>query len=150
MKKAVLVVLSFVMVLCFVACGTKTVDIDAFKKDVTENVEFAVELNKIENSLFSTIYGIELPKNAQCEVWCGSAAAADQFAVFEVQNSSETAAVKKSVEELRDALAETYSSYATEQLDKINNAVIRTGDKYVIFIITDDYKNAATLADKYF
>lgn len=150
MKKAVLAVVSLIMAFSLVACGSKTVDINAFRDDVLKNVEFAVELNEIDTQLFSTIYGVELPADAKAQVWCGSAAAADQFAIFTVENSSEIQAVKKSVEEMRDNLAATYSTYATEQLDRINNAVIRTNDKYVVFIITEDYKNAGTLADKYF
>lgn len=149
-KKTGLFMLSLILSLSLAACGAKTVDEKAFSDDVLKNVKFAVELNKIDSGMFSTLYGVDLPKDGEAQVYCGSAAAADQFLIFKVENSSEIDGIKTSVEELRDNLAATYKTYNTAELDKINNAVIRTSDSLVIMIITDDYDNAAKIADKYF
>ena len=171
MKNALKTAISLILVLCFVfsfaGCYedyTETessdyieFDVDKFEQELRHNVKYEAKFP--EESLKSSVLGIHfptLPKKESGEpivkgdFWVGEdVATADLILLMKTDDEKDTDTIVKWAQDHKASLIETYSDYDAEEVKKIENAVIRKNGKFVVFVITDDYKTAQGIVDKH-
>ncbi len=169
MKKILKISLSALLVMLlafsFAACGEdekldlgyKEFDVEAMENDLRNSVKYEAKLP--EKSLGSSVLAVHfptLPKNdkgevyAQGDFWVGDdVATADLIMLIKGNNEKEGTELFEWAEAHKQSLIETYSDYDPEEVKKIENAVIRQNGKIVVFVITNDYKTAQGVVDKY-
>ncbi len=130
-------------------CGEKKFtaeNAEALVAEVLENVEFQKELTELPESLLGTSY--DLIEGVEVKAYTAGYPA-DRFAVFSTEDTAKIPEVKTMLTQKAQELIDTYSSYDTSQVDKLENATIEAKGNYVIFIVTDDYENAKSVLAKY-
>ena len=130
-------------------CGAKNLtaeDKKALVSDVIEKVEFQQTLTESPEAMLGSLY--DIPEGVEVESY-SAGYPADRFAVFYADDSAKVPEVKTMLEAKVQELIDTYSSYDTTQVGKLENAIIEIRGNYVIFIVTDDYENAKKVVAKY-
>ncbi|GMQ55671.1 hypothetical protein AN1V17_00630 [Vallitalea sediminicola] len=141
MKKFICIILTMTVgLLTLVGCASKdkdiTIDISALAGDLTSKIEYQDELTKIEGSSVESIYQIDYAVSS--EVYVSSGATAEEVAVFELKDKSEADNAYKAAEERISAQKQAFESYVPEEMEKLDNAVIKKIDKYVIVCVAND------------
>ena len=155
MKKAIKKIFIVLMCLSIAAVGfgckgkdeTKEFDRAALEEDVLENVEFSIELEPLNPVVFSIYY--EIPEGVDSSIYQGGGASPDVFATFNASDEEGVKATVKMLEERVHSLKTDYTDYDAAELKKIDNAIIKTYETYIIYCITDDYENANKIIDGY-
>ncbi|GMQ62488.1 DUF4358 domain-containing protein [Vallitalea maricola] len=141
MKRFICILLTMAIGLfTLVGCGGKdkdiTIDISALAGDLTSKIEFQDDLTKIEGNSVESIYQIDYAVSS--EVYVSSGATAEEVAVFELKDEKEADNAYKAAEERIDAQKQAFESYVPEEMEKLDNAVVKKIGKYVIVCVAND------------
>ncbi|QUH30571.1 DUF4358 domain-containing protein [Vallitalea guaymasensis] len=141
MKRFICILLTMTIGLfTLVGCGGKdkdiTIDISALAGDLTSKIEFQDDLTKIEGNSIESIYQIDYAVSS--EVYVSSGATAEEVAVFELKDETEADNAYKAAGERIDAQKQAFESYVPEEMEKLDNAVVKKVGKYVIVCVAND------------
>lgn len=148
-KKLTAILLAALIALLGFGCGGKAFTEETAKElvtDVIENVKFQQTLTESPEAMLGSLY--DIPERVKVESY-SAGYPADRFALFCAEDSAKIPEIKTMLEAKVQELIDTYSSYDTTQVGKLENAIIETRGNYVIFIVTDDHENAKTVVGKY-
>ena len=125
----------------FVGCKSNdtkevTLNISDLATDLNEDIEYVDDLTKIDDSVVQTIYPIDYA--VASEVYVSSGATAEEIAVFELENEEDADKALKVCEERIDTQKEAYETYVPEEMEKLDNAVVKKIGKYVIVCVAND------------
>lgn len=79
---------------------------------------------------------------------CGSGAFADEVSVFELKDESDADALIEALEARKETKYNDFKDYVPDECDKIENAVIKSTGKYVLFATTPDNELAESIFDE--
>ena len=141
MKKNYCILFAIIISLfAFVGCKSDdkevTLDISDLATNLNEKIEFVDDLTKIDDSSIQTIYQIDYA--VASEVYVSSGATAEEIAVFELEDKEDADKAYKACEERIETQKEAFETYIPEEMEKLDNAVIKKVGKYVIVCIADN------------
>ncbi len=148
-KRFSAVILVITLMFTAFGCGGKDFSDEsamALVDEVLESVEFQQELTELPETLLGSSYDLIDGVDALAY---SAGYPADRFAIFKADDAKKLPEISKMLENKAQELIDTYSSYDTSQVGKLENAIIETKGNYVIFIVTDDYENAKNIVGKY-
>lgn len=124
--------------------AAKEIDTETVAKAILAEGLFEGTLDLIDPAALEALYP-GLPADAKGTVYMPGVTCADEVAVF---TSSDTAALEACV---KDHVAEQragFASYMPEQVPKLDDAVIVTGNGAVVLVISDDADGARAIVEK--
>lgn len=139
------------------ACGTSntesaktSLDSDAICKEIIEAGAFADTLNIIDSSYSDMTIGINTDSFTNAVIYTGSGATAEELSIIQVAEAKNTDYIISKLQTHIANQANAYGGYKPEEVDKINNAIIKKTDCYVILCVASDNAKALDIIDKYF
>ncbi len=140
-KKTLSILICFLFALSVAGCTSELTPEkqEALIAEVLENVEFQQEMTQLNEMLVGTSY--DIPEGVTAEAY-SAGYPADRFALFNCESSALASEVEAMLQSKTKELYDTYKSYDTSQLNKLDNAIIKTSGNTVIYCVTDDYENA--------
>lgn len=141
MKKNYCILFAVIISLfAFVGCKSEdkevTLNISDLATDLNEKIEFVDDLTKIDDSSIETIYAIDYAEAS--EVYVSSGATAEEIAVFELKDEDDADKAYKACEERIETQKEAFETYIPEEMEKLDNAVVKKVGKYVIVCVADN------------
>ena len=154
MKKILALVMAALFLFAAVGCGAKEpadlkVDTAALLSDLESKVPYPDEINAIDSSMADMLLTPDkLPEGAEAAIYlnslsnvrillvtCPDAAAAEGFVPV----------LKGFIDRQKDVNA----SYAPEEVEPLDNALLRQAGPYVVLVVSDDSAAAASVVDGY-
>ncbi len=165
MRKKAILVLTFALCMAGLsACGkeNKTENTSAVTEE--QQTDFAVQeladkikseitftdLSVIENGVaINRLYELDENKIDSAAFYSNSNATAEDIAVIKVNDESYVADVKKAFETRVADQKESFQSYNANEVPKLDDAVIISGGKYVVLVVSGDSAKAKEIIGQY-
>lgn len=151
MKKRLLSLTTFtaaaLCLMSFSGCGSTISenDVQETLRSLLDDVQFETELAEVGNN--ALLYFSDLPEDTALQFYKASGYCADQIALFTFSDASECKDAVSSLEDYVSDLESQYASYAPEQVDKLQHAVIYPCEQFLFLCVTNDYTNASSILD---
>ena len=126
-------------------CGSskKTLDIEAFSKDVLSKGSFNDELILLPDKVTADYYDLSFDGLEEYRVYVSATSAtASEFAVFKCSGEAALKAAKAAVEARISDQLFNYENYRPDEKFRLDNALIETNGDYLLFVVSD---NSATI-----
>lgn len=151
MKKAILVLVSVVMVMTLAACGGSKgdFDVDALGNDLSTKITYKDSLGKMDldtASMFLNLSDISVVKAA---IYEGSGGTAEEIVVLECVSDADASKAEQVLKDRVSEQIESFADYVPEELTKLNAAVIKVSGKYAVLSVSDTPDEARKLIDQY-
>ncbi|MBQ8208761.1 MAG: DUF4358 domain-containing protein [Clostridia bacterium] len=143
---------AFTMLFALASCGEKkeiTIDIEALAAEISEIYKDGeIELTNIGEETVDINYGIKgLYSYVHCE---GSITlTSDEILVIEATDEANAEKAYEIIEEYRLERIKLYSSYAMDQVPKLEDALLERAGKYIIFVVSEDTSEAEKIWNEY-
>lgn len=139
MKRLFCGLIAVMLMFVLVSCGSQTTQIDknALASHILQNVSFAEHLEEIDSEYAVSSFDLD-PESCSAVCFNSSAAVADTLTIFEANDESYVSAINEAVNAKIDYLKEGYSDYGPAEVPKIENAVVITEGRFVVFCICPD------------
>ena len=166
-KKIALIVTLVICTMGMAACGdqkdddkkeTKTESTAAVQEDFSVS-ELAdklkaegsfTDLSPLESKIaVERLYGLDSSKIEDSAFYSNSNATAEDVAVIKVNDESYVADVKKAIEDRVAEQTKSFESYNAAEVPKLEDAVIITSGKYVVFVVSGDSAKAKDIIKGY-
>jgi len=150
MKKLLVAVL-LLMTFVFVACGSPEVadgeefvlDVETVGARVMEEITFVDLLAPLDTEMVPWRY--QCDENTVGWAWVGSGATAEEFAIFQIVGEDDSAALSAALEYHLAEVRESFSVYLPDEVEKIDDAVVKQYGNYWVLLISDDNRAESRL-----
>ena len=155
MKKRLLsLVLILAIAMTFTGCQEKenlVIDIDALSTEAINVAEFRDELEELDDTVLTNVYtSIQLSDIEEYKVYVNSTSAkAEELAIFKAKDETAAQNILQSVNERIEDLKFGFEGYIPEELQYIENAVVKKEGKYVLFAVGKNYEKLNEVFIKY-
>ena len=125
MKKTVAFLLAIVCLAALLTgCGgsKKTMEPRAFVDDVLANANFTDSLNQLSDDVVAQYYGVDSADYTSAIAYGGTAATAEQIAVFEAKDSAAAERILSALQTFVAEKVEAYKSYGPAAAMSLENA----------------------------
>lgn len=152
-----MMMIGMIMVLAFTACGnnitnknTGTKLEETLGQKLLDEVKFKDKLEPVDEKAIENLYGITKEQYTAAKVYMSTGATAEEIAVFRVDADDKAATIEDALKARVEDQKSIMKDYLPNEMTKLDNAIIKSKDHYVILCITDDVKNAQKIIDKSF
>lgn len=111
---------------------------------------FEDALAEVDSSYSEMLMQITTDEYVSAIIYMGSGATAERLAIFETTDSTAAESLKEKCTTHITEQTAAYADYMPEEVDKLNNAIIKTNGKYVILCVAQDYEVANKVIGTYF
>lgn len=146
MKKAILSLMMVLIVFTMLtACNKKedvVIDIDALASEVMAAAEFREPTQELDDTILTNIYSsLQISDIQKYKVYVNSTSGkAEELALFEAKDEAKAEAIFQAVKERIEDLKFGFEGYVPEELQYIENAVVKKEGKYVLFAVGQKYE----------
>lgn len=124
--------------LALVSCSSAvSIDSKTAADKLASSVAFSETLSEISSNVLVKKYGLDESAVTDAAGYCGTAAVVDEVAVFK---TTDTAAVADAAQKHIQSQKDSYTSYAPNEVPKLDEAVIETVGDSVIVCVSNDSK----------
>ncbi len=155
MKKTILG-LSIILITMTILSGCSkkedlVIDIDAVTTEAINVAQFRDELEELDDTVLTNIYtSIQLSDIEKYKVYVNSTSAkAEELAVFKAVDEAKAENILQAVNERIEDLKFGFEGYIPEELQYIENAVVKKEGKYVMFAVGENYEKINEVFLKY-
>lgn len=152
MKKTI----SLLLALCclfavLTGCGgsKKTMEPRAFVDDVLANANFTDSLNQLSDDVVAQYYGVDSADYTSAIAYGGTAATAEQIAVFEAKDSAAAERILSALQTFVAEKVEAYKSYGPAAAMSLENAPVKIIGNCVVAVVCADSDSALKVVDQY-
>ena len=152
MKKTI----SLLLALCclfavLTGCGgsKKTMEPRAFVDDVLANANFTDSLNQLSDDVVAQYYGVDSADYTSAIAYGGTAATAEQIAVFEAKDSAAAERILSALQTFVAEKVEAYKSYGPAAAMSLENAPVKIIGNCVVAVVCADSDSAVKVVDQY-
>lgn len=152
MKTKIFFFIALVIAVTFCSCGEKepvVIDIDAISSDIASVYEGAhIELAPLEGEAADAhlgLTGLYEKIHAESSITVTS----DEFVVMEALDEASAEKAYKILDSYRKERIALFSSYASEQVPKLENALLEREGNYVIFVVAENITEAKDIWNRY-
>ena len=152
MKKTVAFLLAIVCLAALLTgCGgsKKTMEPRAFVDDVLANANFTDSLNQLSDDVVAQYYGVDSADYTSAIAYGGTAATAEQIAVFEAKDSAAAERILSALQTFVAEKVEAYKSYGPAAAMSLDNAPVKIIGNCVVAVVCADSDSAAKIVDQY-
>ena len=152
MKKTVAFLLAIVCLAALLTgCGgsKKTMEPRAFVDDVLANANFTDSLNQLSDDVVAQYYGVDSADYTSAIAYGGSAATAEQIAVFEAKDSAAAERILSALQTFVAEKVEAYRSYGPAAAMSLENAPVKIIGNCVVAVVCADSDSALKVVDQY-
>ena len=150
MKKLIPFLCAIFVCMGLTACGQKDITIDpqALADDLLANVNFELEITKIDASMANVMYP-DLPEGVDATIYAAGGAGADEISIFTAADTDQAKEVLSVAEAYIETQKESYASYNPKEVQKLEQAIVLQKGKYVIVCVTNDADNARSRIEQF-
>ena len=152
MKKTVAFLLAIVCLAALLTgCGgtKKTMEPRAFVDDVLANANFTDSLNQLSDDVVAQYYGVDSADYTSAIAYGGTAATAEQIAVFEAKDSAAAERILSALQTFVAEKVEAYQSYGPAAAMSLENAPVKIIGNCVVAVVCADSDSALKVVDQY-
>lgn len=152
MKKTVAFLLAIVCLAALLTgCGgsKKTMEPRAFVDDVLANANFTDSLNQLSDDVVAQYYGVDSADYTSAIAYGGTAATAEQIAVFEAKDSASAERILSALQTFVAEKVEAYKSYGPAAAMSLENAPVKIIGNCVVAVVCADSDSALKVVDQY-
>ena len=152
MKKTVAFLLAIVCLAALLTgCGgsKKTMEPRAFVDDVLANANFTDSLNQLSDDVVAQYYGVDSADYTSAIAYGGTAATAEQIAVFEAKDSAAAERILSVLPTFVAEKVEAYKSYGPAAAMSLENAPVKIIGNCVVAVVCADSDSALKVVDQY-
>ena len=152
MKKTVAFLLAIVCLAALLTgCGgsKKTMEPRAFVDDVLANANFTDSLNQLSDDVVAQYYGVDSADYTSAIAYGGTAATAEQIAVFEAKDSAAAERILSALQTFVAEKVEAYKSYGPAAAMSLENAPVKFIGNCVVAVVCADSDSALKVVDQY-
>ena len=152
MKKTVAFLLAIVCLAALLTgCGgsKKTMEPRAFVDDVLANANFTDSLNQLSDDVVAQYYGVDSADYTSAIAYGGTAATAQQIAVFEAKDSAAAERILSALQTFVAEKVEAYKSYGPAAAMSLENAPVKIIGNCVVAVVCADSDSALKVVDQY-
>ena len=152
MKKTVAFLLAIVCLAALLTgCGgtKKTMEPPAFVDDVLANANFTDSLNQLSDDVVAQYYGVDSADYTSAIAYGGTAATAEQIAVFEAKDSAAAERILSALQTFVAEKVEAYKSYGPAAAMSLENAPVKIIGNCVVAVVCADSESALKVVDQY-
>ena len=152
MKKTLIFVLALsVLIICFAGCSgsKKEIDTNALEKELVDSGLFFDKMSSVSGDMASGLFGIDESLLESSLLYFSTTATPEELAIFTAKDDASTKKIVEAVENRIENQKRSYASYAAEEVPKLENAVVKTHGRYVIYIVADKIDDADKIIDSY-
>ena len=152
MKKTVAFLLAIVCLAALLTgCGgsKKTMEPRAFVDDVLANANFTDSLNQLSDDVVAQYYGVDSADYTSAIAYGGTAATAEQIAVFEAKDSTAAERILSALQTFVAEKVEAYKSYGPAAAMSLENAPVKIIGNCVVAVVCADSDSALKVVDQY-
>ena len=152
MKKTVAFLLAIVCLAALLTgCGgsKKTMEPRAFVDDVLANANFTDSLNQLSDDVVAQYYGVDSADYTSAIAYGGTAATAEQIAVFEAKDSAAAERILSALKTFVAEKVEAYKSYGPAAAMSLENAPVKIIGNCVVAVVCADSDSALKVVDQY-
>ena len=152
MKKTVAFLLAIVCLAALLTgCGgtKKTMEPRAFVDDVLANANFTDSLNQLSDDVVAQYYGVDRADYTSAIAYGGTAATAEQIAVFEAKDSAAAERILSALQTFVAEKVEAYKSYGPAAAMSLENAPVKIIGNCVVAVVCADSDSALKVVDQY-
>ena len=151
MKKIAALSLALICLLSVLAgCGgKKEMDPQKLTEELLGGAKFVDSMNPISDTVIPILYEIDAADYTSALVYCGTAATAEEIAVFQAKDDAAAERLMKAARARADHQIEVYSSYGPEAARTLENGIVRQSGNYIVVVICSDADGAKKIVDKY-
>ena len=111
------------------------IDMPAFSSQLQQALGLGSELSPVEEEVFSYVYDVTPENYQQAVLLLSTGAAADEICIVKTKDDASKKLIKEKITARVEAQKESFSSYLPEEAAKLDNALIKEIDDYLIFIV---------------
>lgn len=151
MRKLLIVILVLASVLSLCACGGGKAEMNpaAFTEELLANAKFTDSLDRLADPVVPLLYGVDEADYTDAIVYCGTAATAEEVAVFTAKDSAAAGRILSACQARVAKQIETYKDYGPAAAMLLEDAIVKQSGNYVVVVVCTDTDGAAKIADKY-
>ena len=152
MKKTVAFLLAIVCLAALLTgCGgsKKTMEPRAFVDDVLAKANFTDSLNQLSDDVVAQYYGVDSADYTSAIAYGGTAATAEQIAVFEAKDSAAAERILSALQTFVAEKVEAYKSYGPAAAMSLENAPVKIIGNCVVAVVCADSDSALKVVDQY-
>ena len=152
MKKPVAFLLAIVCLAALLTgCGGSkmTMEPRAFVDDVLANANFTDSLNQLSDDIVAQYYGVDSADYTSAIAYGGTAATAEQIAVFEAKDSAAAERILSALQTFVAEKVEAYKSYGPAAAMSLENAPVKIIGNCVVAVVCADSDSALKVVDQY-
>ena len=152
MKKTVAFLLAIVCLAALLTgCGgsKKTMEPRAFVDHVLANANFTDSLNQLSDDVVAQYYGVDSADYTSAIAYGGTAATAEQIAVFEAKDSAAAERILSALQTFVAEKVEAYKSYGPAAAMSLENAPVKIIGNCVVAVVCADSDSALKVVDQY-
>lgn len=152
MKNGILIIILIIVIISGMLLFTNkekdiTIDINKISEDIMKNIKFEDELNKMDSDTVSKLYDIN---NATSQlVYMSSGATAEEIAIFEFKNKEECKIALENANKRIEERKQSFKDYMPKEMKKLEDAIIKNTQKYLIVCVTNDQDTVEEILNKY-
>ena len=120
--------------------GSKTISLSASSMADTlrEKVAFTDQMEKADADTVYALYHLSADQVAEQSVYVSTGATAEEIAVFAAKDEAAVKQIEQAVQKRLQTQKDGFADYLPAEMDKLNQAVIVTEGRYVIFCVASD------------
>ena len=121
----------------------------AFVDDVLANANFTDSLNQLSDDVVAQYYGVDSADYTSAIAYGGTAATAEQIAVFEAKDSAAAERILSALQTFVAEKVEAYKSYGPAAAMSLENAPVKIIGNCVVAVVCADSDSALKVVDQY-
>ena len=151
MKRKLTLLLALLCLLAaFTGCGGKKELVpQSFISEMLDGAEFTDSLAQVDEAVALLLYGVDAADCKSINVYCGTAATAEEIAVFEANDSAAAERILSAAQARVAHQIETYKSYGPAAAMALEDAVVAKTGNFVVVVVCSDSQGAKKLAEPY-
>ena len=141
MKRTLIIFLAVIVVVSVSACGNKTDISNASAVDVAASIKealtFVDDMLEVKNEIVTDFYSLPEGVTEMKVYMSSSGATSEELAIFKCKDAQTAELVKKACEKRIEDLNEKFEDYIPGELARLENAIIKERDGFVMFVCAD-------------
>ncbi len=131
-------------------CGDKKeLDPQKLAEELLSGANFVDSMNEISDTVVPILYEIDAADYTSALVYCGTAATAEEIAIFKAADAAAAERLLKAARARVDHQIEVYSSYGPEAARTLENGIVKQSGDYIVVVVCSDSAGAQKIVDKY-
>lgn len=161
--KKILKLIPLFLVMALVGCNSSNNNVAS--EPTETQTEIAINITDVTNEIVSSgcfadqmaettyiemLLGIPETDYENAVLYAGGGATAERVVIFEATDNTGALNLKEKCQSHITEQIDAYASYLPAEVDKLNNAIIKTSGKYTLLCVANDYAKANEIINKYF